>query len=467
MVQFGRETFSSKTQALFAELSGDINPIHIDSEIARRSIAGHQVVYGMHVLLASLDLFCKYEDKSIINFDARFLDSIKLNVPVFINYDYRNDEIFIIQESRLCSKISLITMNSTVNFEKRTSNNVISKDSLLSELEIDSYKSQIRNYDFSGNAEVGETLFPNLFKKHGDSLIVEIASLSEIIGMKIPGKNSLLIRVTCNIRNLEIINKTYKLIRYEPRLQRYEIEYSGAAISAKVEAIRYRNPPNEFYNLDNIGKSITKNEFSHVNALIIGGSRGLGEITSKIIALGGGKVLITYNKGEKDAERICSEMRTYNLDCKSMFLDITGEYTFAASDFNQIYYFASPRIMPEKTEQIRAKQKLDYELYFNAGFMNLINQINKLEFAGVVFYPSTSYIDSPQKWFEGYALSKLKGEKICRDFNEKGSDVLKCLTARLPRLPTDQTMGLIEEKFESPILVLVDIVRAISARIMK
>ena len=42
-------------------------------------------------------------------------------------------------------------------------------------------------------------------------------------------------------------------------------------------------------------------EFANVRALVIGGSRGLGEITAKIIAAGGGDVWITYRRGKEDA----------------------------------------------------------------------------------------------------------------------------------------------------------------------
>jgi NAD(P)-dependent dehydrogenase (short-subunit alcohol dehydrogenase family) len=38
-------------------------------------------------------------------------------------------------------------------------------------------------------------------------------------------------------------------------------------------------------------------EFAGATALIIGGSRGLGELTAKLLAKGGARILITYATG--------------------------------------------------------------------------------------------------------------------------------------------------------------------------
>ena len=49
---------------------------------------------------------------------------------------------------------------------------------------------------------------------------------------------------------------------------------------------------------------VSSEEFSSQRALIVGGSRGLGEVAAKIITAGGGRVLLTYNLGKNDAEQL-------------------------------------------------------------------------------------------------------------------------------------------------------------------
>src|SRR5450759_997356 len=48
-------TFGVEDQARFAALTGDFNPMHMDSVAARRTHAGGPVVHGIHTLLWLLD----------------------------------------------------------------------------------------------------------------------------------------------------------------------------------------------------------------------------------------------------------------------------------------------------------------------------------------------------------------------------------------------------------------------------
>ena len=53
MVQY---SFSLDDQIDFAKLSGDYNPVHVDSVIARRTRFGHPVVLELHALLWALEI---------------------------------------------------------------------------------------------------------------------------------------------------------------------------------------------------------------------------------------------------------------------------------------------------------------------------------------------------------------------------------------------------------------------------
>jgi acyl dehydratase len=49
--------FDRLDQLRFATLSGDHNPIHVDTDHARRTAAGTLVVHGIHLLLWALDSY--------------------------------------------------------------------------------------------------------------------------------------------------------------------------------------------------------------------------------------------------------------------------------------------------------------------------------------------------------------------------------------------------------------------------
>ena len=52
----GTKVFSINDQFTFAEASGDFNPIHINSEDARRILYGECIVHGIHGLLWAMNL---------------------------------------------------------------------------------------------------------------------------------------------------------------------------------------------------------------------------------------------------------------------------------------------------------------------------------------------------------------------------------------------------------------------------
>ena len=51
--------FTKDNQESFATLSGDWNPLHVDEEIARRTLAGSTVIHGIHGVLWALNIGLK------------------------------------------------------------------------------------------------------------------------------------------------------------------------------------------------------------------------------------------------------------------------------------------------------------------------------------------------------------------------------------------------------------------------
>ena len=47
--------WSQEHQIAFAQATGDVNPMHMDGRVARRTLAGGQAVHGVHAALWALD----------------------------------------------------------------------------------------------------------------------------------------------------------------------------------------------------------------------------------------------------------------------------------------------------------------------------------------------------------------------------------------------------------------------------
>jgi hypothetical protein len=69
--------------------------------------------------------------------------------------------------------------------------------------------------------------------------------------------------------------------------QAVEQEIAGGGFTGTVRSF-VRTPPVEQASMQSLANLVGPEEFSGCVALIVGGSRGLGELTAKVIATGGG-----------------------------------------------------------------------------------------------------------------------------------------------------------------------------------
>ena len=133
---------------------------------------------------------------------------------------------------------------------------------------------------------------------------------------------------------------------------------SGAGIWGSVQAF-VRWPPIAQAPLREIMNIVSPSEFSGSTALIIGGSRGLGALTAKILAAGGGKVIITYATGRADAEGLAEEIasQTANDICHAFHYNIHEEAATQlkslSADVTHLYYFATGNIARTEGEAFR------------------------------------------------------------------------------------------------------------------
>jgi NAD(P)-dependent dehydrogenase (short-subunit alcohol dehydrogenase family) len=175
-------------------------------------------------------------------------------------------------------------------------------------------------------------------------------------------------------------------------------------------------------------------------ALIVGGSRGLGEVCAKLLAAAGAHVTITYAAGQQDSEKICADITAAGGQATAIQLDVLAPGGAApVGSFTHLYYFAAPRIKPG------AAKGLDQDLYrtftdfFVTGFAQLVG---KMQGPLKVIYPSTVYVAAPEKRFAEYAAAKAAGETLCKYAAHARPDI-EVDILDLPRMNTDQTQTII------------------------
>src|SRR3989338_692035 len=88
--------FTFNDQTVFARLSGDYNPLHVDPTIARRLIYGQPVVHGIHALLWSLDVCLEGQTNPIelSTLKVSFLSPIFLDQEVYCHFTFKDNSKF-------------------------------------------------------------------------------------------------------------------------------------------------------------------------------------------------------------------------------------------------------------------------------------------------------------------------------------------------------------------------------------
>jgi len=453
----GSRVFDINDQLAFGAFSGDVNPIHIDQIVARKTLAGQCIVHGIHSLLWALDLLTISLDKTIVGAEVRFLNSIYLGERIDCFWNDQSGKISLLLDSTVVCSIKfqlgepLLDHIDIIPFRESRKRpvNLIFADIL-----------KINNVEFKvcGNPDFASTLFPNASRKYGKAAICELAHMSEIIGMQLPGLNSLFLSLSFSFLKGNTKNK-YWVSKSDARFETVDITAKGRTIDAVAKAV-FRPTLPKVRSMAELAGFVAKDEFSGITALIVGGSRGIGEITAKLISAGGGKVKITYNKGHEDACRVRDEIVNYGGYC-DIFQMTIGQQTISASvigQVDQIYYFATPKIFGKRSPNFDNEILEDFRNVYVQGFEQackmLLSGLNHL----AAFYPSTVAIDHPIPALAEYIEAKLEGEALCEILPDSHPN-LRVICSRLPRIETDQTLSLIKVQSSDVVEVMIPIIR--------
>jgi NAD(P)-dependent dehydrogenase (short-subunit alcohol dehydrogenase family) len=204
--------------------------------------------------------------------------------------------------------------------------------------------------------------------------------------------------------------------------------------------------------------------FRGSTSLIVGGSRGLGELTAKLVAAGGGKVLISYSVGRNDAESVAAEIASGGGECACLEYNVrlpaAQQLEALAVAPTHLYYFATPVIMRRQAESYSPQRLREFLDFYVDGFWDLIRFLHGRNRELSVFYPSTVYVAERPRGMTEYAMAKSAGELLCATLNETLAP-LRIHVSRLPRMATDQTASNLPAETQSALDTLLPLVRAV------
>jgi NAD(P)-dependent dehydrogenase (short-subunit alcohol dehydrogenase family) len=263
------------------------------------------------------------------------------------------------------------------------------------------------------------------------------------VGMACPGLHSLFagLDITCDPVAEPARALAYAVSKSDARFRSLKIDVAGSSIAGRLDAFA-RQPPPVQPGMAEVAARVRKGAFAGQRALIVGGSRGLGEVTAKILAAGGGQPVITYRDSKREAEAIAADIAQAGERCDIIRYDALEP---AAGQLNGIgavdccYYFATARIFQRKSAVYRPDRLRTFLNYYVDGFHDLCTALSHHREARIgVFFPSTSAISEQTAGVAEYAMAKAAGEILANNLNVFLPNI-HVVSRRLPRILTDQT----------------------------
>ena len=191
--------FTLHDQQQFAKFSGDLNPIHLSDEYARKTPPGRAIVHGINSLLWALDVFLISGNDILDQLFVKFLQPIYLDETVDCDY-YPDTQLIEI------SNPEIVFLRLKLSGSRCADTNHMSYSKSMAQLELSDMNfsdiESLENIEFTQSADPSyvKDLYPGLFAGYGCSLVSQISYLSSVVGMQAPGLHSIFVSAALNLK---------------------------------------------------------------------------------------------------------------------------------------------------------------------------------------------------------------------------------------------------------------------------
>jgi acyl dehydratase/NADP-dependent 3-hydroxy acid dehydrogenase YdfG len=470
-------TFEHSDQLAFAGLSGDANPLHVDELVARRTSFGHPLVHGVHLLLWAMDVAWaedlleqrgQRQQAGMLNFlAATFQRPVRVGQAVRCRTTRDGDRLGgeLEVEGKVVLRFSAITAPGPPALPAPRS-------------DMPPLACRDRNFDettrASGELALGlddaalQRLLPNVARKLPRVQAAEILAATRLVGMECPGRHSTFV-------GLELAGAPppeglapapslgYAVEQVDRRFSLLRLTVKGPTLQGTLRVF-YRSPPQPQATAGALARLVRPDELQDERVLVVGGSRGLGEVAVKLAAMAGADVVLTYHRGADDARRVVEEVRAAGRRCRAVAFDVTQDTADLAARLgegwapSQLHYFATPFIEVDDPRSFSAERFNRFCAYYVQGFLETVRALPGTPRG--VLYPSTVFLDAeaPPPGAAEYCAAKAAGEILCRHLGRL-MEGTRFHTPRLPRMRTDQTLGVVDAGAEVPDGVILAAIR--------
>lgn len=289
--------------------------------------------------------------------------------------------------------------------------------------------------------------FPHLADRFSASQVAVLLASTRLVGMICPGLHSIYssLQLEC-IENPDSKDALrYEVTRADRRVRLIDMAIGGAGLRGSVTAFMRPLPCKQPAFVD-LMSQVAPDAFAGQRAIVIGGSRGLGELTAKLLCIGGAMVTITWRQGKSDADAIAGEAAALGRNIAVMPFDVVAPPNDQPPDglFTHLYYFATPRISAGRPGQFEPALFTRLVAAYVTGLARCTTWFAaRCSTNACIWYPSTIFLEQPDPNFAEYTAAKACGEALCTQLGSQLAP-LRFVVARLPRVATDQTQALTE-----------------------
>lgn len=464
-VVLAERCFTAADQIAFATLSGDWNPMHMDAVAARRTQAGSPVVHGIHAVAWALNAWAQRfgTPLSALSLIVRFDRFIYLDQVVEARIAERGETGFLIVLSVGGVNVTSIRANAAPSAPDRAETDGAHVSAALAEARSRDI-GDLEGTKGAFKVAVPQALtnaFPALVDGFGPGTVGSLIALSTLVGMHAPGLHSIFSKFAVVLQAAPQQGVfSYRVTKVQPLLRAVEMAVRGPGLSGTASGF-VRRPPVPQPSAAAL-KSVAPDCSGH-RVLVVGGSRGLGEITAKLCAMGGGDVTLTYTVGSADAEAVRDDIIAQGGRCNILRLDVNesvgGLLGTPSAGFTHAYYFATSQIFGQKAEGLARQQLsrfLDIHLY---GFNAVCDALAVGGRPVKIFYPSSVAVEEKPNDVVEYVIAKMAGELLSDALTSRVPN-LTIVVERLPRTDTDQTATVLPVRSAAAVDVMTPIIQA-------
>ncbi len=462
-------SFSLDDQRAFAALTGDRNPMHLDPLAARRTQAGAPVVHGIHSLLWLLECIARQRP------GLPPLVRLKVQFPRMLHVGQRAEAALArLDAAGLSGSVSVggvVAVQLKASFgpvisaplDRPGGEAPMAAPGEPLEPAMEAMAGMAGALDIAPMTAGMERMFPHAARLLGVRRLAALGGATLLVGMVLPGLHSMFSGLQLDCCAEDGAGLGFRVASVEERFRLVKLHVFGGGLCGTLDAF-VRQPPTPQADMAAVAARVAADEFAGSTALVIGGSRGLGELTAKIIAAGGGQVIITYAAGKADAERVVADITAWGGRCRVLPYDVRKD---AADPFafderpTQLYYFATPPIFGQSSELFSEARFQAFSAFYVAGFARAVEAAHRRRPEGIsVFFPSSVAVEERPAHMTEYAMAKAAGEILCADLDPPARNI-RTTFRRLPRLLTDQTATLQSIATPPALEILLPIIRSV------